>query len=59
MAAQKNKGTQLVFLDFGMSGDEDTRHGYNLYVDLIAKLTGAGISEKEIADIRSFDTEKK
>lgn len=53
------KGTQFVFLDFGISDNEGARYGYNLYNDLINKLVAAGIPQAEIAKIGDYETTAK
>ena len=61
-ASTKTKGTQLVFLDFGMSFAKEgqtPRYNYNLYNDLAVKLEKNGIPAKEIAFIGDANTVKK
>ena len=57
------KGTQLVFLDFGMNAgkknDKPPRYNYNLYNDMISKLVGKGIPREEIARIDEYTTTKQ
>lgn len=57
--SDKIKGTQFVFLDFGMNANEEGRYNYNLYGDLISKLIEGGIPESEIAQIGDYDTVAK
>lgn len=51
----KQKGTQLVFLDYGMSDDQEKRYGVDLYSDLIKKLTSKGIPSNEIVRLDKVD----
>lgn len=51
----KQKGTQLVFLDYGMSDDQEKRYGVDLYSDLIKKLTAKGIPSNEIVRLDKVD----
>lgn len=53
------KGTQFVFLDFGMSDNPENRYNFNLYNDLINKLVDAGIPANEIAKINDYETVAK
>lgn len=53
--SEKNKGTQIVFLDSGMGRGNAKRYTFNLYGDLIAKLVKSGIPRNEIADIGDYD----
>ena len=54
------KGTQFIFLDFGMSDSKPDkngkwpRYGFNLYADLIKKLIAEGIPANEIANIANY-----
>ena len=54
----KQKGTQLVFLDYGMSDDQEKRYGVDLYSDLIKKLTSKGIPSNEIVRLDKVDNKK-
>lgn len=54
----KQKGTQLVFLDYGMSDDQEKRYGVDLYSDLIKKLTAKGIPSNEIVRLDKVDNKK-
>ncbi|MDD6484212.1 MAG: DEAD/DEAH box helicase family protein [Clostridiales bacterium] len=54
-----SKGVQFVFLDFGINEDKDARYGYNLYNDIINKLTAAGIDKSQIAKIGDYNTTAK
>lgn len=58
-ASSKTKGTQFVFLDFGMSDGEDKRYNFNLYADIKRKLAKNGIPANEIADINDYNTTPK
>ena len=48
------KGTQFVFLDFGMTEDTNARYGFNLYADITRKLIAEGIPTNEIANIADY-----
>ena len=50
------KGTQLIFLDYGMKNDPNARYGFDLYTDLKNKLVSEGIPENEIARIDNYKT---
>lgn len=57
--SNKIKGTQFVFLDFGMNANEGGRYAYDLYGDITGKLVKEGIPESEIAKIGDYDTQAK
>lgn len=56
--SSKNKGTQLIFLDYGMSGDPDARYGFDLYTDIVRKLAAQGIPANEIVRLDKVDNKK-
>ena len=49
------KGTQFVFCDYGVRDNPEARYDFNVYADLINKLTAAGIPRSEIAVAQEFD----
>lgn len=57
-SSAKNKGTQLIFLDYGMSGDPDARYGFDLYTDIVRKLAAQGIPANEIVRLDKVDNKK-
>jgi N12 class adenine-specific DNA methylase len=52
----KQKGTQLIFLDSGIHHSGDV---YDAYTDIINRLTALGIPREQIVDIHAADSEKK
>jgi N12 class adenine-specific DNA methylase len=56
--SSKNKGTQLVFLDYGMDNDPEKRYGVDLYSDIIRKLIAQGIPANEIVRLDKVDNKK-
>lgn len=53
----EDKGTQLIFCDKGIP---DSKKGYDVYTDIITRLTKEhGIPRSEIADIHEANTDQK
>lgn len=56
-ASGSQRGTQLVFLDFGIKNDPEARYGFDLYNDITEKLKDGGIPAEEIAKIGDYDSD--
>lgn len=52
------KGTQLIFLDQGLTSSSDARYGFDLYTDVINKLIKGGIKQEEIVRIDKVPIKK-
>lgn len=55
---EKIKGTQLIFLDQGLTSDDEARYGFDLYTDIINKLIKGGIKPEEIVRIDKVPIKK-
>lgn len=56
-ASEGNRGTQLIFCDRGVPGEQDEKNGIFLYRDIKDLLVKGGIPENEIAYAQSYKTD--